>query len=331
MSQFRSFILVNPTAHEISHAIISFEEESNPTAKLHDVAVVNLNETTFDLTDPFPRLENHGSYLFGEFATPTSLIDGADLYISVHFVISFTHVVLVVRTPSDDMFTNETNLMVQKMVDICTSSRGEGWFVTDLLRCIVKDLESKVLEVSQQVDFDLALITQSFDYRTKNLTNHQSSDLYLSATRHRVDILGCKTTVEETTRILQEIAGDRLDLKPDDGTNREFFSRELELYVEDLHIRLRRLTALRANLEATLKLTFDKFEKIDDQSQTRASHNMTAIASIMLLPSFLVGFFGQNFRIYGGIEYEWGWALSIAAILIVTGLQVAYFKRKRWL
>ena len=221
--------------------------------------------------------------------------------------------------------------MVQKLVEICRSSQGEGWFVTDLLGCIVKDLESKVLEVAQQVDIDLALITQSFDYRTKDLTNHQSSDLYPSATRHRVDILGTKTTIEETTKILQQISADQIDLRSDDGRDREFFSRELELYVEDLHVRLRRLTALRSNLEATLKLTFDKFEKIDDQSQTRASHNMTAIASIMLLPSFLVGFFGQNFRIYDGIEYEWGWALSIVAIILVTGLQVAYFKRKRWL
>jgi len=329
MSHFGSTILVNPKRDELAQAIDQFERSEG--FALHEVAVTNLNETTFDLTDPFPRLEDHGSYLFGEFATPTSLVDGADLYISIHFVISFGYVILVVRTPNNDPFADSTNLMVRKITDVCVQSRGQGWFVVDLLRCLVLDIESKVLEVAQELDHALAAVVSTFDYDAKDLSPRKIAELYLAATRFRVDILGVRTTITETTKVMRAVSDDQLDLRPSDFSGREFFDRELELHIEDLHVRLRRLTALRDNLEATVAVTFDKFDKLDDQSQTNASRNMTAIASLMLLPSFLVGFFGQNFRFHQVLDYEWGWALSISAIALVTLAQVVFFRRKRWI
>lgn len=331
MSAFQSVTLVNPSDSELLSEIRQFEQNAIPGHTLHETAVKNLKETTFDLNDPFPRLENHDLYLFGEFATPTSLIDGADLFISLHLVITFSHALMVIRTPNSDVFADETMKTAWHIVNTCESSQGEGRFIIDFLEVVVTDIENKILQVHRLIDNDLALITNSFDERTKNLDSGEVADLYISSTRYRVDVLGSKTTVEETTSILKNIAEDRIDLRDWKGVDREFFGRELELYVEDLHVRLRRLSALRSNLEATLKLMFDKFEKIDDQSQTRASHNMTAVASIMLLPSFVVGFFGQNFGVYDELEHHWGWAVSIGGIVVLTTLQVLYFRRKKWL
>ena len=51
----------------------------------------------------------------------------------------------------------------------------------------------------------------------------------------------------------------------------------------------------------------------------------------MLLPTFIVGLFGQNFHFTKAIEYNWGWPISVLVITVVTYGQVVYFKRKNWL
>ena len=79
-------------------------------------------------------------------------------------------------------------------------------------------------------------------------------------------------------------------------------------------------------------LTFiASLKKIRDDLQTSAQHKLAAIASIMLLPTFIAGLFGQNFRF--GEEMEKHWGLTILSVLIVltTIMQYFYFKRNKWL
>jgi magnesium transporter len=58
---------------------------------------------------------------------------------------------------------------------------------------------------------------------------------------------------------------------------------------------------------------------------------MTAITSIMLLPSFLVGFFGQNFRVSDELNFHSGWLVSLGLIIAVSIAQIIFFRRKNWL
>ena len=58
---------------------------------------------------------------------------------------------------------------------------------------------------------------------------------------------------------------------------------------------------------------------------------LTVVASLLLLPTFIVGLYGQNlqgipeYRMHHG--YLWSWFL----IIVTTLAQVAYFRRKKWL
>ena len=56
------------------------------------------------------------------------------------------------------------------------------------------------------------------------------------------------------------------------------------------------------------------------------------IASIILVPTFIVGLYGQNFirsmpELSGTYGYWWSWSL----IIVTTILQIIYFRRKRWI
>ena len=68
------------------------------------------------------------------------------------------------------------------------------------------------------------------------------------------------------------------------------------------------------------------------QDQNEIVKRLTAIASILLVPTFIVGLYGQNFlkmpEYHWGI---WGYVWSWSWILVATVVQVWYFRRKRWL
>jgi magnesium transporter len=56
------------------------------------------------------------------------------------------------------------------------------------------------------------------------------------------------------------------------------------------------------------------------------------IASILLLPTFIVGLYGQNFRHhFPELGWQWGYAFSWALIIGSTALQLWFFRRKRWI
>ena len=333
MGNVKSTVLVNPTDEQVAEQIASFEESSEAKLEVHRVARTNLLQSFRNFTDPFPRMESHGHYLFGEFAVPTSLVDGVDLFITMHLIADFNQVFLVFRTPPDVELTAGSQEFINSLRLTESENTSSGDYIVDVITGVVTELEKKIDEVHRAVDGDLHTVNKTyFDLDTELLDSLNTGNLYFAASRYRIDILGVQTSFDETHRLLNEIATDHIDLKiEDDSGSRQFFPQSLEIDVSDLVIRMRHLKSLRNNLESTLLITFKKFEKIENAKQTKASHTMTAIASIMLLPTFIVGLFGQNFHFTKEIEYNWGWPISVFVIAIVTYGQVVYFKRKNWL
>jgi len=333
MKQTVSTVLVNPTNEQIAEHIGIFEKTSITKFDVHRVARTNLLQCIRNFTDPFPRMESHGHYLFGEFAVPTSLVDGIDLFITVQLIADFKQVLLVVRTPPDSELTAESNEFISGLMQIESGLASSGEYIVEIISQVVLELERNIEEVHKAVDDDLRTVNYTyFDLKTELLNSLNTKNLYSAASRYRIDILGVKSSIDQTHRVLTGIANDKIDLKVEDNSESvQFFPQSLEIDVSDLVIRIRHLRSLRDNLETTLTITFKKFEKIENAKQTKASHTMAAIASIMLLPTFIVGLFGQNFHFTKEIEYHWGWPISVAVIVIVTCGQVFFFKRKKWL
>ncbi len=329
---FVSAVLVNPSLSEIQKQISLFNDQHPHDLGIHSVAENNLLENSFDFTDPFPRVESHGHYLFGEFATPTSLIDGQDIYITSHFIVSFTRGVLIFRTP-DGTPIKELSQSYGEFHDRLVDAQSSGGrFLIDLITFVVTDYEKKMDEVHEAIDLDLHSLTKSFTELGRNVTKIDVTSFYNKATLFNIDVVGCQSSINGSLQILGEISNDQIDLKVSNEQDKaELFTRDLEIEVSDLEIRLRHLQSLRFALQSTLDMTFKKFEKIEELRQTRASHNMTAVTSIMLLPSFLVGFFGQNFRVADGLNFQWGWFVSVGLIIFVSVGQFIYFRRKNWL
>ena len=109
------------------------------------------------------------------------------------------------------------------------------------------------------------------------------------------------------------------------------FPRDVELHFADAYDKLLRATDgldLARDLLAGVR-DFHQSEIANDQNEVMK--RLTAIASILLVPTFIVGVYGQNLK--GAPEQHWehGYAFSWALIVVVTGLQIWYFRHKRWI
>ena len=87
-----------------------------------------------------------------------------------------------------------------------------------------------------------------------------------------------------------------------------------------------------------LELSRDLLASVRDYHQSKIANDqndvmkrLTVIASLILLPTFIVGLYGQNFVHMPELRWHWGYAFSWALIVGTTILQLIWFRRKRWL
>ena len=57
---------------------------------------------------------------------------------------------------------------------------------------------------------------------------------------------------------------------------------------------------------------------------------LTVIASLLLLPTFIVGLYGQNFVNIPELSWSWGYGYVWGVIVLTTLAQLWFFKRKNW-
>jgi magnesium transporter len=60
------------------------------------------------------------------------------------------------------------------------------------------------------------------------------------------------------------------------------------------------------------------------------SKRLTVIASLLLVPTFIVGVYGQNFVDIPELRWHFGYAFSWGLIIATTLVQLWFFKRKNW-
>ena len=125
---------------------------------------------------------------------------------------------------------------------------------------------------------------------------------------------------------IRAVADGRMDV-----TGREVFTRDLEhelFGVYDILLRAADGLELAHDLLVGAR---EYYQAKVAQDQNEAVKRLTAIASILLVPTLIVGIYGQNFDFP---EKRWGaggYAFSWALIIVTTLVQVWYFRRKKWL
>ena len=318
-------------------------------AVIHPLAIDHLLEGPIESQLAFPRLESHGGYLFGTFFLPSNVRNPSADYDSIVFVANHDSVIATtgVHPSSTRDWLRDKDLMFE--VDTTDSTPDGGQFILNMLRLAIKDLTVDASSIRDYLLRQSDVLTGDLDLRrnfgdvahTVILPNKKRRELLrllsevLPTTSAIVAQLPVMVRVAtETSEIIRSlIANDeRRDLQQDLGGNRrELFSNYLEIFMTDLYLDSRQLVAVLDDVQNLSSSISMRARQLREEENVAAGRFTGAIASIMLLPTFIVGLYGQNFAEMPETDWRYGYLFSWGTILILTTFQVMFFRRRRWI
>ena len=288
----------------------------DPTAEeIEAAAGVRLNERELALLvgtgEPRPRLFGADDHAVGAFVVPVAVKDEDRVYYQeVDIVLSRDRALTVRRTPTDGEPFDPTELK-ETCRDVPPSK--VAFHLADIVAerylDLIDDLNEEIDEVEDAVEEDLA-----------------AGDVHqrLSALRH--DVLHIRQTLSPTRDAVHRVVDGRVDSEAPGLLE----AREVALF-SDVYDKL-----LRAN--DALELSRDLVAGVRDfhqskiaQIQNEVVQRLTAIASLLLFPTFVVGVYGQNFDVLPELHWHYGYAFSWAVIVLSTVAQLAFFRRRNWI
>lgn len=258
-----------------------------------------------------PGLAAHDDHVFGILLV--AVVDAAanDVFYQEIDLLLTADTMLTVRktTPGHSAYDSTAVRAARRPED--TPARGLYRLVDDIVDRyldVVDDLEQEIGELEDHVeDWTPGAVTQRI-----RLLRHQ--------------ILHVRRTLGPMRDTIRAVADGRIEL-----TSGEAMPRDLEHEFAGVYDRLLRATDGLELAHDLLAGARDYYQAKVAQDQNEIVKRLTAIASILLVPTLIVGIYGQNFdfpeRGWGRWGYGWSWLL----IIVSTLLQVWYFRRKRWL
>ena len=275
---------------------------------LHPRALRRLLASAQRDDEPRPTLEEHDGYVFAIFLVSVVVPEEDRVY----------------NQEVDAVLTEDTLLTVSK------TEAGERPFDPAPAKAACKPDESAALFLFRLAD-DVAerylvlvdALNDEIDELEDEVESTPASEIRDRISELRHDLLRIRRTLTPTRDALHRVVDGRI--------GEDLIDPDVRLHFTDAYDKLLRATE-------GLELSRDLLAGVRDFAQAKIANDqnevtkrLTAVASILLVPTFIVGVYGQNFRhipeLHWGFGYWWSWGLIIAT----TIAQVVYFRRKRWI
>ncbi|TMK78113.1 MAG: magnesium transporter CorA family protein [Actinobacteria bacterium] len=276
-------------------------------AELHEDAIERLLAPIAHDDEPRPKLEGRRSYIFGVFVVP-QCVDEKDLVYFQEVDLVLTHeVVLTVRkTPARGDPFDPAEILPEGSAGEIGASLADA--VAEAFLAAVDSLDVEVDQVDDGVDEWTAEVVRT---RMKDL-------------RH--DILRVRRALGPTREALHHVVDQRVDLE-----GHEVFPHKVEIAFGEAYDKLLRATDGLDLARDLLGGARDYHQAKIANDQNEVMKRLTAVASILLVPTLIVGLYGQNFDHMPELHWYLGYAYSWGLIVVTTIAQVVYFRRKGWI
>jgi magnesium transporter len=282
--------------------------------QIHDRALEQLLEPALHDDEPRPRLEGHDRYVFGVFLLPVAVREEDRVfYQEIDIIATRDRVVTVRKTPErgDACDLGPAQISVEKGAD-----DRAGMILYRIVDLIAEDFLDLVDALNDEID-----------ELEEGIETWPSAQVQGRISELRHDLLHVRRTLAPTRDAVRAIVDRRIDV----GEGPELLPREIELNFSDAYDKLLRATD-------GLDLSRDLLASARDYSQAKIANDqnevvkrLTVIASLLLVPTFIVGVYGQNFHripeLAWGFGYWWSWGW----ILFTTALQLAFFRWLGWI
>jgi magnesium transporter len=296
--------LIDPTPDELRPKL---------PQKIQESALERLLAPAAQDDEPRPTLQSHGDYVFGVFLVAVAVAEEDRVfYQEVDVVITHDVLVTVSKTPP-----GEHPYDPRPTRESCRPDDSAGMMFYRL----VDDIAAHYLDLVDALDEEIDELEDTVETSPAAMTRVRLSEL-----RH--DLLHIRRTLAPTRDAIRRVVDNVVEVTEGE----EVFPHDVEVAFNSAYDKLLRAFD-------GLELSRDLIASVRDYLQSKVSNDqnevmkkLTVIASVLLLPTFIVGNYGQNFKHhFPELGWQWGYAWSWGLIIVTTIIELAFFKRKKWI
>ncbi len=289
--------------------------------ELREQAPKDLEETALELLEaepkhedePRPTLQGHGDYVFGVFLVAVAIPEEDCVYYQeIEVVLTHDTIMTVRKTPPGGRPPYDPSSVREAV-----RPDDEPGMIAYRL---VDDIAERYLDLIDDLNGEI----DELEDKVEDLPAAQTRER-LSELRH--DLLHIRRTLSPMRDAVRRVVDNVVEVEK----GREVFPHEVEVAFSSAYDKL--LRAIDG-----LELSRDLIASVRDYSQAKIANDqnevmkrLTAIASILLVPTLIVGIYGQNFDHMPELHWYLGYAFSWGLIVVTSVIQLVYFRRKRWL
>jgi magnesium transporter len=277
-----------------------------------------LRPAEIDGGDARPTIATHGEYIFGVLLVAVAAKERRVFYQEVDFVLTQDRIVTVRKTPPGHEPFDPTPIRA-----VCEARQDEAP-PGAIAYYVVDEVAERYLDLLDNVD-------DRIDALEARLEEMPPEDARGRISEVRRDLLHIRRTLGPTRDAVREVVDGRVDVQGRALFRREVFPREVELQFASVYDKFLRASEAIEYARELLAAVRDYQQARVAIDQNDVTKRLTAIASIVLFPTFIVGVYGQNFDHMPELHWRLGYAYSWAVIAVVTVAQFVYFRRKQWL
>jgi magnesium transporter len=280
---------------------------------VHPRALDQLLEPLRHDDEPRPTLESHGNYVFGVFLVAVADPQADEVYYQEIDLVLTRETILTVRKQPKDRAAFDCSAIHE------IHGHGPVESTAMVAYHVIDQVAEAYLDLVDAID-------EEIDELEDHVEDWPSARVRARISSLRHDLLHVRRTLGPTRDAVHRVFDGRIDLE-----GAELFDREVELNFADAYDKLLRAfdgLELARDLVAGVR-DYHLGKVANDQNEVMK--RLTAIASILLLPTFIVGLYGQNFDHMPELHWRFGYAFSWGVILVTTLLQLWWFRRKRWI
>jgi magnesium transporter len=262
--------------------------------------------------EPRPTLQTHGEYVFGVFLVAVAIPEEDLVYYQEIDVVLTHDVLMTVRKTPEGREPYDP----EPAKSACRTGDTPGMMLYRLL----DDIAERFLDLVDDLNAEIDELEDRVDTLPPSEVRERLSDL-----RH--DLLQIRRTLGPTRDAVRRVVDDIVEVSDEN----EVFPHDVEVAMGAVYDKLLR------SLDG-LELSRDLIASVRDYAQAKIANDqnevvkrLTVIASLLLVPTFIVGVYGQNFdhlpELHWAFGYWWSWAWIVAT----TVGQLAFFRWKRWI
>jgi magnesium transporter len=296
--------LLDPTEEEL--------REKTP-CKLEATAIELLLAPPQHDDDPRPTLQGHGDYVFGIVLLPVAIPDEDELYYQeVDMVVTGSAILTVRKTPPGGRDPYDPS-------DVRSACKDDDSPGTIAYR-LVDDVAERYLDLVDDIDAEIDELEDLVEDQPAAKTRERISTL-----RH--DLLHVRRTLAPMRDAVRRVVDDVVEVE----NGPEVFTHDVEIAFNTAYDKfLRAFDGLEFSRDLLASVRDYHQSKIGND-QNEVMKRLTVIASVILLPTFIVGLYGQNFVNMPELKWHYGYAYSWGLIIVTTVIQLVWFRRKHWL